>query len=202
MCDRARSWIQKSNIWFRSHPFWPFWHFYCREAPTRICKDQFHLGPYLWNICAASSVLDIVHIVPVPSPAMSTVPVPAKSKKEKTRDLKATLHSTANLNLKMTEHIGICWTCTCLLLVYHGLEFLHTTQQWVLKNQRRCCSPEGAIAWCKRSRTVNDDRVQTVKCSVDALCFCFNLLWFYLCILFANIVMLGLWWLPETNKAS
>lgn len=45
---------------------------------------------------------------PVPSPAMSTVPVPAKSKKEKTRDLKATLHSTANLNLKMTEHIGIC----------------------------------------------------------------------------------------------
>lgn len=73
-----------------------------------MCKDQFHLGPYLWNICAASSVLDIVHIVPVPSPAMSTVPVPAKSKKEKTRDLKATLHSTANLNLKMTEHIGIC----------------------------------------------------------------------------------------------
>lgn len=127
MCDRARSWIQKSNIWFRSHPFWPFWHFYCRDAPARMCKDQFHLGPYLWNICAASSVLDIVHIVPVPSPAMSTVPVPAKSKKEKTRDLKATLHSTANLNLKMTEHIGICWTCTCLLLVYHGLAFLHTT---------------------------------------------------------------------------
>ena len=94
------------------------------------------------------------------------------------------------LNMYMS-FVGLSWLS---IFAHHA--------QWVLKNQRRCCSPEGAIAWCKRSRTVNDDRVQTVKCSVDALRFCFNLLWFYLCILFANIVMLGLWWLPETNKAS
>ena len=81
--------------------------------PGRLCKDQFHLGPYVRNICAAGSVLVIVQ--PIISPAVLPWALCRFRQNQRRRR-----HEIWRRHC--IGHIGICWTCTmctCILLVYH-----------------------------------------------------------------------------------